>query len=66
MMQRAMSVYQNNGYMELEFQEKDENIASTLKHLIERGVKIYACKQKEIELEKVFEKLIQSKSCYGL
>ena len=40
-----MSVYQNNGYMELEFQEKDENIASTLKHLIERGVKIYACKE---------------------
>lgn len=54
-----LSISHNNGYMELEFKEKEENIASTLKHLIESDVKVYTCNQKEIELEKIFEKLVK-------
>ena len=54
-----LSVSHNNGFMELEFQEKEENIASTLKHLIENDVQVYTCNQKEIELEKIFEKLVK-------
>lgn len=55
-----LSVSQNDGYMEFEFKEKAENIASTLRHLIESDVSVYTCNQKEIELEEVFEKLIQN------
>jgi len=54
-----LSVSHNNGYMELEFQEKEENIASTLRHLIESDVKVFSCNQKEIELEEVFEKIVK-------
>jgi ABC-2 type transport system ATP-binding protein len=54
------SVFQNNGCIELEFREKEENITSMLKRLIDGNVKVYTCNQKEIELEEIFEKLIQN------
>jgi ABC-2 type transport system ATP-binding protein len=55
-----LSIFQNDGYMEFEFKERAENISSILKHLIESDVRVYTCNQKEIELEEVFEKLIQN------
>jgi ABC-2 type transport system ATP-binding protein len=55
-----LTVYNNNGLMELELKEKEENIASLLKHLIEHDVKVYTCNQKEIELEEIFEHLIKN------
>jgi hypothetical protein len=54
------SFSQNNGCIEFEVKESQENITSILKCLLDANVKVYACNQKEIELEKVFEKMIQN------
>jgi ABC-2 type transport system ATP-binding protein len=55
-----LTIYNNNGFMELELKEEEENIASLLKYLIEHDVKVYTCNQKEIELEEIFEHLIKN------
>lgn len=55
-----LSVSQNNGRMEIEFKEKEDNITSLLRRLIESNVKVYAFNQKELKLEEIFEKLIQN------
>ncbi len=55
-----LHTYSNNGYMELEINEKEENIPLLMNHLIENGTKVYSCKRKETNLEDIFEKLIQN------
>ncbi len=55
-----LSIFQNNGCIEFELREKEENFTSMLKRMIDGNVKVYACNQKEIELEEIFEKLIQN------
>lgn len=54
--------FQNNGYMEFELKEKEENISFLIKRLIEKGIKVYSFRHKEIELDEIFERLIQKES----
>lgn len=54
------SVFQNNGCIEFELREKGDNINSLLKRMIDSNIKVYACNQKEIELEEIFGKLIKN------
>lgn len=49
-----------NGFTEFEIREKEENITSFLRRLIENNVKVYSCSQKETDLEEIFERLIQN------
>lgn len=55
-------MFQNNGYIEFEVKAKEENIPSVLQHLVSNGVQVYTCRQKEIDLEEVFEKLVKDES----
>jgi len=52
-----ISIAQNNGIMELEIKEKEEHIPALMNRLVNAGVKVYACKEKEPDLEKIFENL---------
>ncbi len=50
---------QNNGIMEFEIKEKEEHIPALMNRLVNAGVKVYACKEKEPDLERIFENLIR-------
>jgi ABC-type multidrug transport system ATPase subunit len=53
-----IGITQNNGIMELEIKAKEERIPALINRLVSAGVKVYACKEKEPDLEKIFENLI--------
>jgi ABC-2 type transport system ATP-binding protein len=55
-----LNIFNTNGFMELEFKEKEENITSLLRHLLECDVKVYACNRKEVKLEEIFEQLVRN------
>jgi ABC-2 type transport system ATP-binding protein len=55
-----LNIVNTDGFMELEFKEKQENITSLLRHLLECAMQVYACDQKEVELEEIFEQLIKN------
>jgi ABC-2 type transport system ATP-binding protein len=55
-----LNIVNTDGFMELEFKEKQENITSLLRHLLECTMQVYACDQKEVELEEIFEQLIKN------
>ena len=50
---------QNNGIMEFEIKEKEEHIPALMNRLVNAGVKVYACKEKEPDLERIFKNLIK-------
>ncbi|MEW6586395.1 MAG: ABC transporter ATP-binding protein [Nitrospirota bacterium] len=52
------AVSHNNGFTDFEVREREENIASLVKHLTENNIKVYSCYQKEIELQEIFGRLI--------
>jgi len=52
-------IAQNNGIMEFEIKAKEEHIPALMNRLVSAGVKVYACKQKEPDLEEIFGSLIQ-------
>lgn len=51
-------IAQNNGIMEFEIEAKEEHIPALVNRLVNARVKVYACKEKEPDLEKIFENLI--------
>jgi len=53
------NVIQNNGVMELEVKEKEENIPALLNRLVQDNISVFACNQKEIPLEKIFENIVK-------
>ncbi|MFH1933613.1 MAG: ABC transporter ATP-binding protein [Pseudomonadota bacterium] len=56
---------QNNGIMEFEIKEKEEHIPALMNRLVNAGVKVYACKEKEPDLERIFENLIRDQRSEG-
>ncbi len=54
-----LNISRNNGKVEFDVKEKSDNIPELLRTLAQNNIPIYECSRKKVELEEVFEKLIQ-------
>ena len=48
----------NNGHLEFEVQAQGKDIPLFIKNLVGMGINVHACKEKLVELDEVFEKLV--------
>jgi len=53
-----LSVTRSNGCHEVEFRAQEQEIPNMVRLLVSRGIEVRACKSKNVELEEVFEKLV--------
>jgi len=53
-----LRIFRNNGSLDFELQLRSNNVPSIVRKLVENGVNVRSCKAKIIELDEVFEKII--------
>jgi ABC-2 type transport system ATP-binding protein len=53
-----LRIFRNNGSFDFELQLRSNNVPSIVRKLVENGVNVRSCKAKIIELDEVFEKII--------
>jgi len=53
------NMIRNNGFVEVEVKGAEDHIPALIKQLIQNGVNVYQCTRKQIDLQRVFEKLIR-------